>query len=59
LLADLVAAGRLDELCLTFSPQLVGGSGRRILAGRELEAGFSLGHLLEDDGVLLTRYVAR
>jgi riboflavin biosynthesis pyrimidine reductase len=59
LLADLVAAARLDELCLTFSPQLVGGSGSRIVAGRELEAGFTLGHLLEDDGVLLARYLAR
>ncbi len=59
LLADLVAAGRLDELCLTLSPQLVGGSGSRILAGRPLETGFALGHLLEDDGALLTRFVAR
>ena len=58
LLAALVAAGRLDELCLTFSPQLVGGPGPRIVAGPELDAGFSLGHLLEDDGVLLSRYVA-
>ena len=58
LLADLVASGRLDELCLTVAPQLVGGDGPRILAGPELDVRFSLGHLLEDDGVLFTRYVA-
>ena len=59
LLADLVAAGRLDELCLTFSPQLVGGDGPRVLAGAEVEARFTVGHVLEDSGALLTRYVAR
>jgi riboflavin biosynthesis pyrimidine reductase len=58
LLADLVAAGRLDELCLTFSPQLVGGAGRRILDGADLAVPLSVGHVLEADGVLLTRYVA-
>jgi len=59
LLAELSASGRLDELCLTLAPQLVAGDGPRILAGDELDVRFSLGHLLESDGVLFTRYVAR
>jgi riboflavin biosynthesis pyrimidine reductase len=58
LLAGLVAAGRLDELCLTVAPQLVAGEGPRILTGPELEARFSVGHLLESDSVLFARYVA-
>lgn len=57
LLADLAATGRLDELCLTLSPQLVGGAGPRIVDGRDLDNGFTLAHLLEEDGVLLSRYV--
>jgi riboflavin biosynthesis pyrimidine reductase len=58
LLSDLVAAGRLDELCLTLSPQVVGGVGPRIVHGPELAATFSLAHVLEGDGVLLARYLA-
>ena len=57
LLAGLAASGRLDELCLTVAPQLVAGNGPRILAGPELDVHFSLGQLLESDGVLFTRYV--
>lgn len=33
LFADLLAAGQVDELCLTRSPLLVGGSGPRIVGG--------------------------
>lgn len=57
LLADLTAAERLDELCLTISPQLVGGAGRRILSSPlELHTQLRLAHLLEDNGVLLGRW---
>lgn len=43
--------------------RVVSGPGPRIVAGRALagaavEAAFSLAHVLEQDGVLLTRYVA-
>ncbi|MEP6759876.1 MAG: pyrimidine reductase family protein [Sporichthyaceae bacterium] len=59
LLADLVAAGRLDELCLTTTPRLVGGDGPRIVAdlhlGDVLELG--LAHLIEEDGNLFARYL--
>jgi riboflavin biosynthesis pyrimidine reductase len=58
LLAAVVAAGRLDELCLTLSPQLVGGDGTRITRGSALDTRWSLAHLLEDDGVLLGRWTA-
>jgi riboflavin biosynthesis pyrimidine reductase len=57
LLAAVAAAGRLDELCLTLAPQLVGGHGPRVLNGPDLGASLSLAHLLEQDSVLLTRYV--
>jgi riboflavin biosynthesis pyrimidine reductase len=55
--AEVVAAGRLDELCLTLSPHLVGGTGPRVLAGPELSPILDLGlvHLLEEDGLLFAR----
>ena len=56
LLADVAAAGRLDELCLTISPQLVGGDGPRILHGADLDLAVTPTLLLEQDGVLLARY---
>jgi riboflavin biosynthesis pyrimidine reductase len=59
LLADVVAAGRLDELCLTTSPRLVGGAGPRIVADLHLDdvVDLELAHLLEDDGNLFARYL--
>jgi riboflavin biosynthesis pyrimidine reductase len=59
LLADVVAAGRLDELCLTTAPRLVGGDGPRIMADLHLDAAvdLELAHLLEDDGNLFARYL--
>jgi riboflavin biosynthesis pyrimidine reductase len=56
LLAAIAAAGRLDELCLTISPQLVGGDGPRILNGSTLDVDLRPASLLEQDGVLLARY---
>jgi riboflavin biosynthesis pyrimidine reductase len=59
LLADVVAAGRLDELCATLSPRIVGGDGPRILdgAGPEAPLRLRLAHLLEEDGNLFARYL--
>ncbi|MDQ1626209.1 MAG: hypothetical protein QOJ49_1707 [Actinomycetota bacterium] len=59
LLAEVVAAGRLDELCATVSPQLVAGDGPRILTGRESAAPvrLRLAHLLEEDDYLFARYL--
>ena len=63
LLAQLVDADLVDELCLTWSPQLVGGPAGRVT---HLPTWFAppraltLAHLLHADGVLLGRWqVAR
>ncbi|MGH3342175.1 MAG: pyrimidine reductase family protein [Carbonactinosporaceae bacterium] len=60
LLAQIVAAGRLDELCLTLSPRLTAGDAPRILAGQpEIvpPAQLRLDQLLEQDGFLFARYL--
>jgi riboflavin biosynthesis pyrimidine reductase len=66
LLGQFVAAGLLDELCLTVSPLLEGGHAGRIMAappgvkpGEDDDGGpaaFRLGHVLEDHGFLFCRY---
>jgi riboflavin biosynthesis pyrimidine reductase len=56
LLADLVAAEVLDEICMTLVPRLVGGSHPRITAGGDLDADLRLTTLLEQDGALLGRW---
>jgi riboflavin biosynthesis pyrimidine reductase len=55
--ADFVAAGMLDELCLTLSPRLVAGAGSRLFAGPELvpPADVQVDQLLEEDGFLFFR----
>jgi len=61
LLRQITEAGRLDELCVTFSPVLEGGRAGRILApppaDRTGEVGLALAHVLEDSGSLLCRYL--
>lgn len=57
LFASLLAAGAVDELCLTLSPVLAGGSAIRITAGPPLPPQrASLVSALEDEGALLLRY---
>jgi riboflavin biosynthesis pyrimidine reductase len=56
LLADLVGAGAVDELCLTTVPTLVGGDHPRILGGAGLDAPARLTSLVEADGTLLARW---
>jgi len=62
LLAQLVEAGLMDELCLTISPLMAGPGASRIVAGA-LAAGspvpLTLAHVLEDDGFLLCRYTTK
>jgi riboflavin biosynthesis pyrimidine reductase len=54
-----VAAGLVDELNLTISPLLVGGTAKRILSGPTLAApaGLRLDRVLSDDGYLFCRYL--
>jgi riboflavin-specific deaminase-like protein len=61
LLGSLVAAGRLDELCLTVAPLLVGGSAGRIVAGDlpQVRDPMRLVQVLEDEGHLFLRYAVR
>ncbi|MFZ4893994.1 pyrimidine reductase family protein [Plantibacter sp. Mn2098] len=58
LFGSFIAADVVDELCLTISPTLVGGEGIRIAAGGASPAPrrLRLAHLLESDGLLLSRY---
>ena len=61
LLAALSAAGLLDELCLTLTPSLLGGSAGRILSGPTLGTphDLRLAAVLEEDDTLLTRWPRR
>jgi riboflavin biosynthesis pyrimidine reductase len=61
LLGQFVAAGLLDDLCLTISPVLAGADAGRIVAGPPLPAAakLNLRHVLADDGYLLCRYLRR
>jgi riboflavin biosynthesis pyrimidine reductase len=63
LLSQLIAAGRLDELCLTLSPLLAGPGAGRIVQGAPLPDGMpapplTLGHVLADEGYLFCRYLS-
>jgi riboflavin biosynthesis pyrimidine reductase len=59
LLSEFAAAGRLDELCLTVSPQLVGGGAARIIDGPGLATYLRLGHALVDEDFLFLRYLRK
>src|SRR4051794_23670361 len=54
----LLAAGLVDELCLTIAPLLAGGTASRIVAGlaSQVTDPLSLQHVLEDDGHLFLKY---
>ncbi|QES46300.1 pyrimidine reductase family protein [Streptomyces venezuelae] len=58
LLGQFVAAGALDELCLTVSPMLTAGDAQRIAGGSALKDPdqFVLTSVLEEAGFLYTRY---
>ncbi|WP_351222166.1 pyrimidine reductase family protein [Streptomyces sp. NPDC002133] len=58
MLGQFIAAGVLDELCLTVSPTLTAGDAQRIAGGpsREVPERFVLASLLEEAGFLFTRY---
>ncbi|HZZ96611.1 MAG TPA: pyrimidine reductase family protein [Jatrophihabitantaceae bacterium] len=60
LLGAVLAAGELDELCLSLSPVLTGASGARIvdggLAAQLVPTHLQLHSVLEEDGALFLRY---
>ncbi|MFJ6013755.1 pyrimidine reductase family protein [Streptomyces sp. NPDC092952] len=58
LLGQFVAAGVLDELCLTLAPLLTAGDAQRIAGGPGVAVPkrFTLASMLEEDGFLFTRY---
>lgn len=60
LLGHWLAAGVVDELCLTTSPVVIAGGAGRIASGPALPdpGAWRLGHLLQDGGTLLARWVA-
>ena len=51
--AELLRRGLIDELALTWVPQLVGGGGPRIAHGTDFTLDVRLRHLVESDGTLL------
>lgn len=61
LFASLLAAGVVDELCLTVGPVLVAGDARRVTHGPTLAAPqkATLVSVLEEEGALLLRYSLR
>jgi riboflavin biosynthesis pyrimidine reductase len=58
LFGTLLAAGCVDELCLTVTPRLAGPGAGRIVAGAPVAAPVPvrLAHLLAEDGALFCRY---
>ena len=61
LLAQLVEADLVDELCLTIGPLMAGPGASRIVAGAPAAKPqeLTLAHVLEDDGFLLCRYTRK
>jgi len=64
MLAQLVEAGLMDELCLTIGPLIAGPGASRIVAGAPgtrpgTPLPLTLAHVLEDDGFLLCRYTTK
>ncbi|MFC7791190.1 pyrimidine reductase family protein [Streptomyces cinereoruber] len=59
LLGQFVAAGVLDELCLTISPTMTAGDAQRIAGGPRVAVPtrFQVASVLERDGFLFTRYL--
>ncbi len=58
LMHDVVSSGRLDELCLTWTPVIASGNALRLTDGPAIKPPYQLHlkQLLEEDGELFARY---
>jgi riboflavin biosynthesis pyrimidine reductase len=59
LLGRMIAAGRLDELCLTVSPLAIAGDGPRIASGDPGRQRMRLAHLVECEDSLFGRWLVQ
>lgn len=59
LLGSFLASGRLDELCFTISPLVVGGEHRRPVGPDGTPTALDVGLLVEEDGTLMGRWFVR
>jgi riboflavin biosynthesis pyrimidine reductase len=59
LLGSMIAAGRLDELCLTMSPLAIAGGGPRIAHGPDGKQRMRLAHLVESGDSLFARWLVQ
>lgn len=57
LFGSLLEAGVVDELCLSLTPRIVGGDGRRLVAVTDRDDGFIPRGLVEQDGTLIGRWL--
>lgn len=58
--ASMFAADLVDEINVTISPLIVGGTGPRLANGTaDLLKRYDIAHVIEDDGFLFVRYVHR
>jgi riboflavin biosynthesis pyrimidine reductase len=57
LLAGLLDAGLVDELCVTITPHVIGGPAKRIVHGPALDVDVELVSLIEEDGTMLARWL--
>ncbi len=56
LLSSMIAAGVLDEVCLSLTPVVVGGSGPRMTSAAAPVTGYVPRVLVEEDGTLMGRW---
>ena len=56
---DLLAAGVVDELCLTTVPRVLAGDNLRLAAGRPVDVPLRLHAMLEAEGTLLGRWTVQ
>lgn len=59
LLGDVVDAGCLDEICLTIAPLLVAGDAMRVAVGAPSGIRIRPAHLVECEGMLLSRWLVQ